>query len=115
VAVVILGGASNVTLRRSTGVAARLRVDGGATLLKFDDRSIGGAGGELDLRGRDYDGVADRYDITITGGVNNVSVTDSEQQQAKAQGVGVSAEPAQQARSDVSIRKEGADLDWEGK
>jgi len=115
VAVVILGGASNVTLRRSTGVAARLRVDGGATLLKFDDRSIGGAGGELDLRGRDYDGVADRYDITITGGVNNVSVTDSEQQQAKAWGVGVSAEPAQQARSDVSIRKEGADLDWEGK
>ena len=115
VAVVILGGASNVTLRRSTGVAARLRVDGGATLLKFDDRSIGGAGGELDLRGRDYDGVADRYDITITGGVNNVSVTDSEQQQARARGVGVSAEPAQQARSDVSIRKEGADLDWEGK
>jgi hypothetical protein len=115
VAVVILGGASNVTLRRSTGVAARLRVVGGATLLKFDDRSIGGAGGELDLRGRDYDSVADRYDITITGGVNNVSVTNSEQQQAKARGVGVSAEPAQQARSHVSIRKEGADLDREGK
>ncbi|HEY6749921.1 MAG TPA: hypothetical protein VI027_01180 [Rubrobacteraceae bacterium] len=99
VAVIILGGASNVAIRRPTGVAARLRVDGGATLLKFDDRSIGAAGGELDLRGWDYEGVADRYDITITGGVNNVSVTSSEQQQAKARGVGVRAEPAQQTRS----------------
>ena len=99
VAVVILGGASNVTIRRPTGVAARLRVDGGATILKFDDRRIGAAGGELDLRRWDYDGVADRYDITITGGVNNVSVTNSEQQQAEARGLGVRTEPAQQARS----------------
>jgi hypothetical protein len=74
VAVGILGGASNVAIRRPTGVAARLRVGGGATLLKFDDRCIGGAGGELDLPDRDYDGVADRYDITITGGANNVSI-----------------------------------------
>ena len=99
VAVVILGGASNVAIRRPTGVAARLRVNGGATLLKFDDRRIGAAGGELDLRRWNYDGVADRYDITITGGVNNVSVTNSEQQQAKARGLGVRTEPAQQARS----------------
>jgi hypothetical protein len=74
VAVVILGGASNVAIRRPTGVAARLRVDGGATRLKFDDRRIGATGGELDLPDRDYEGVADRYDITITGGANNVSV-----------------------------------------
>jgi hypothetical protein len=72
--VVILGGASNVAIRRPTGIAARLRIDGGVTLLKFDDRRIGAAGGELDLPDRDYDGVADRYDITITGGANNVSV-----------------------------------------
>jgi hypothetical protein len=74
VAVVILGGASNVAIRRPEGVAARLRVDGGATNLKFDDRYIGAAGGELDLLSGDYDGAADRYDIAITGGANNLSI-----------------------------------------
>ena len=53
VAVVILGGASNVAIRRPEGVAARLRVDGGATNLTFDDRHIGAAGGEQDLQSRD--------------------------------------------------------------
>jgi hypothetical protein len=74
VSVVILGGASNVAIRRPTGVAARLRVDGGATNLKFDDRHIGAAGGELDLQSRDYDGATDRYDIAVTGGANNLSI-----------------------------------------
>jgi hypothetical protein len=74
VTVVILGGASNVAIRRPEGVAARLRVDGGATNLTFDDRHIGAAGGELDLQSRDYDGAADSYDIAVTGGVNNLSI-----------------------------------------
>jgi hypothetical protein len=74
VSVVILGGASNVAIRRPEGVAARLRVDGGATNLRLDDRHIGVAGGELDLQSGDYDGAADRYDIAVTGGANNVNV-----------------------------------------
>ena len=90
VAVVILGGASNVAIRRPDGVAARLRVGGGATLLKFDDRRIGVAGGELDLRNEGYDVATDRYDVVVTGGANNLSI-DKQQR-----------------------RKEGADLDREG-
>ena len=75
VTVVILGGASNVAIRRPEGVAARLRVDGGATNLTFDDRHIGAAGGEQDLQSSgDYDGAADRYDIAVTGGANNLSI-----------------------------------------
>ena len=74
VTVVILGGASNVAILRPEGVAARLRVDGGATNLTFDDRHIGAAGGELDLQGGAYDGAADRYDIAVTGGANNLSL-----------------------------------------
>ncbi len=75
VTVVIFGGASNVAIRRPEGVAARLRVDGGATNLTFDDRHIGAAGGELDLQSSgDYDGAADRYDIAVTGGANNLSI-----------------------------------------
>jgi hypothetical protein len=74
VTVVILGGASNVVIRRPAGVAARLRVGGGATNLEFDARHIGAAGGELDLRSRHYDGATDRYDIAVAGGANNLSI-----------------------------------------
>jgi hypothetical protein len=77
VAVVILGGASNVAIHRPNGVAARLRVGGGATNLQFDERHIGAAGRELDLRDRDYDSAADRYDVAFTGGANNVSIGNS--------------------------------------
>jgi hypothetical protein len=89
VAVVILGGASNVAIRRPEGVAARLHVDGGATNLKFDDRRIGAAGGELDLRDRDYDGATYRYDVAVTGGANNVSI--DKRRAARDRGSGASA------------------------
>ena len=71
VAVVILGGASNVAIHRPAGAAVRLRLDGGATNLDFDERHIGAAGGELDLRSGDYGGATDSYGITVTGGANN--------------------------------------------
>jgi hypothetical protein len=91
VTVVILGGASNVAIRRPERTAARLRVDGGATNLTFDDRHIGAAGGELDLQSGDYDAAVDRYAFAVTGGANNLSID-------KQRGT-----------------KEGADLDREGK
>jgi hypothetical protein len=90
VALAILGGASNVAIRRPEGVATRLCVSGGATNLKLDHRRIGAAGGELDLRDGGYDGATDRYDVVITGGANNLSID-------KQRG-----------------SKEGADLDREG-
>jgi hypothetical protein len=74
VSVLMLGGASNIAIDRPEGVSARLCVEGGVTNLRFDDRRIGGAGGEVDLRSTDYDGATGRYDIAITGGANNVSV-----------------------------------------
>ena len=72
--VVILGGASNVAIRRPEGVSARLRVEGGVTNLTFDDRRIGATGGELDLRSRGYEDAVDRYDVAVTGGANNMSI-----------------------------------------
>src|SRR5215208_8105087 len=74
VTVVILGGASNVAIRRPQGVVVRLRVHGGATNLTFDDRHIGAAGGALDLQSGDYDGAVDRYALAVTGGANNLSI-----------------------------------------
>ena len=90
VVVVVLGGVSNVVIQRPNGIAARLRVSGGATKLKFDDRRIGASGGELDLQSRNYEGATDRYDIAVTGGANNLSVDKQR------------------------VRKEGVDLDREG-
>jgi hypothetical protein len=74
VAVVVLGGASNVAIHRPEGVPARLRVEGGATNLTFDDRRIGAAGRELNLEGRGYERAAYRYDIAVTGGANTLRV-----------------------------------------
>jgi hypothetical protein len=74
VIVVVHGGASNVAIGRPEGVPARLRVEGGATHLRFDDRLIGIAGKDLDLRSRDYDAASCRYDIAVTGGANNVRI-----------------------------------------
>jgi hypothetical protein len=74
VSVVILGGASNVAIRRPEGVSARLRVEGGVTNLTFDDRRIGATGGELVLQSRGYEVAVDRYDVAVTGGANNMSI-----------------------------------------
>jgi hypothetical protein len=89
VALAILGGASNVAIRRPEGVAARLCVSGGATNLKLDHRRVGAAGGELDLRDGGYDGATDRYEVVITGGANNMIIDEQR------------------------VSKEGADLDLE--
>jgi hypothetical protein len=83
VAVVILGGASNVAIRRPEGVSARLRVEGGVTNLTFDERHIGATGGELVLRSRGYEDAVDRYDVAVTGGANNMSI---ERQQEDREG-----------------------------
>ena len=72
--VVVHGGASYLAIHRPAGVPARLCVEGGVTHLRFDDRSIGAAGKRVDLRGPGYDDAMDRYDITVTGGANNLSV-----------------------------------------
>jgi hypothetical protein len=72
--VVFHGGASNLAIHRPAGVPARLCVEGGATHLRFDDRSIGAAGKRVDLRGYGYDGAIGRYAIAVTGGANNLSV-----------------------------------------
>jgi hypothetical protein len=70
--IAILGGASNVSIYRPAAAGTRLLLSDGVTNLRFDERRIGAAGSELDLRTADYDDATDRYDITITGGANNL-------------------------------------------
>lgn len=70
----VLSGASNVTIHRPEGVAARVRVGGGSTNLAFDDQRFGAVGGEVSLQSPDYESASDRYDITITGGTSSLTV-----------------------------------------
>jgi hypothetical protein len=74
VSVRILGGASNVTIHRPEGVAARAHASGGITNLTFDEKHFGAIGGDVNLQNPDYDAVANRYDIEVTGGANNMTL-----------------------------------------
>ena len=71
------GGASNVAIHCPEGVAARVRVSGGATNLSFDRQRFGVLGDKVDLRSPEYDDASDRYDVVVTGGANNLIVDDA--------------------------------------
>jgi hypothetical protein len=74
VSVRISGGASNVIIHRPEGVAARVHASGGATNLTFDEKHFGAIGGDVNLQSPDYREAANRYDIEVTGGANNLTI-----------------------------------------
>jgi hypothetical protein len=49
-------------------------VGGGASKLALDDQRLGAVGGETILESGSYTGATDRYEITVSGGADNVSV-----------------------------------------
>src|SRR5881227_529782 len=65
VAIRITGGASNVTLYRPAGTAARVQVRSGASRLTFDDQHFGAVGGPVRLATPGYTNAADRYEIEV--------------------------------------------------
>jgi hypothetical protein len=73
VSIRILGGASDVTIHRPEGVAARAQA-GGVTNLTFDERHFGAIGGDVNLQSPDYCDAADRYVVEVTGGANNLTI-----------------------------------------
>jgi hypothetical protein len=74
IAVRVSGGASDVSIHRPEGVAARIRVGRGVSKLAFDEQRFGAIGGETRLQTIDYDGAADRYDLEVTGGASELSI-----------------------------------------
>ena len=74
VSVRVSGGASDVSIHRPEGVAARIRVGRGVSKLAFDEQRFGAIGGETRLQTIDYDGAADRYDLEVTGGASKLSI-----------------------------------------
>jgi class 3 adenylate cyclase len=68
------GGASDLTIRRPAGTAARVQVAGGASRLTFDDQSYKAVAGEASWKTPDFEQAADRYDIQLSRGVRDVVV-----------------------------------------
>lgn len=76
VRVTVRGGASNVAFLRPAGVAATLRIGGGASRLTFDEERYGAVGGETRLETSDAGSAADRYELEITGGASRLVVAE---------------------------------------
>jgi hypothetical protein len=74
VSVRVSGGASDVTIHRPAGVAARVRVGRGASKLTLDEQHFGAIGGKSSLHTPDYEGATDRYDIEVSGGASKLTI-----------------------------------------
>src|SRR5438067_6867217 len=67
------GGTSKLTIHRPDEVPIRVEARGGISRLIFDNRSFKSAG-ELTVQSPGYDRVADRYEVTLTGGTSKLVV-----------------------------------------
>jgi cell wall-active antibiotic response 4TMS protein YvqF len=74
IAIRVSGGASNITVHRPRGVAARVQMSGGASNLTVDGDHRSVLGGGVSWTTSDYDSAADRYDFEISGGASNVTI-----------------------------------------
>jgi class 3 adenylate cyclase len=68
------GGASDVTIHRPTGTAARVRAAGGSSRVAFDDQFFKAVAGEAVWNTTDFDQASDRYQIDFLHGVQDVVV-----------------------------------------
>jgi hypothetical protein len=73
--VVLAGGASQVSLSIPAGVAARLRLDGGASSATIGNLAYTGVAGGTMLTMPGWASAPRRYDIDAPAGVSAISVT----------------------------------------
>jgi hypothetical protein len=74
VQVTISGGASDVTITRPSEVPVQAQISGGASNLVLDNAQISILGGEGGRQTAGYDSASDRYQVSISGGANNVRI-----------------------------------------
>jgi len=71
----IAAGASDVSVRRPPGVAARVRVKGWASALTFDDQIFGDMVTDVRLQSPGYEDAPRRYDIVVSGSGSQFTLT----------------------------------------
>jgi DNA-binding MarR family transcriptional regulator len=75
VPILISGGASEVTLRRPAGTAARVHLKGWVAGFVFDDQTFSGVGNNVWLQSPGYDATAPCYDIEVASSASMVTIT----------------------------------------
>lgn len=72
----VTGGANHVVVKRPKGTAAQAIVRGGANSLAFDAQQHGSFGSTARFATPDFESASDRWSIELTGGANDLSVTE---------------------------------------
>ncbi|HEY3368358.1 MAG TPA: MarR family transcriptional regulator [Symbiobacteriaceae bacterium] len=71
----ISGGASDITVGRPAGVAARVHLKGWASQFVFDDQTFSGVGNDVRLQSPGYEVTGPCYDIEVASSASNVTIT----------------------------------------
>jgi DNA-binding MarR family transcriptional regulator len=71
----ISGGASEVTIRRPAGVAARVHLKGWASQFVFDEQTFSAVGNDVWLQSPGYEATAPCYDIEVSSSASMVTIT----------------------------------------
>ncbi len=71
----ISGGASEITVHRPPGVAARAHLKGWVSTFAFDDQTFGNVGNNLRLQSAGFDPTVPYYDIEVASSASMVTIT----------------------------------------
>ena len=71
----ISGGASEITVHRPKGVAARAHLKGWVSTFALDDQTFGNVGNNLRLQSAGFDPTAPYYDIEVASSASMVTIT----------------------------------------
>jgi hypothetical protein len=71
----ISGGASEITVRRPAGVAARAHLKGWVSKFVFDDQTFSDVGNNVRLQSPGFDPTASYYDIEVASSASTVTIT----------------------------------------
>lgn len=69
------GGASDITVRRPAGAAARVHLKGWASTFIFDDQTFSDMGNNVRMQSPDYEAAAPYYDIEVASSASMVTIT----------------------------------------
>jgi len=71
----VSGGASEVTVRRPAGVAARVHLKGWASGFVFDDQTFSAVGNDVRLQSPGFDPATPYYDIEVASSASQFTIT----------------------------------------
>lgn len=71
----ISGGASQTTIRRPAGTAARVHLKGWVSEFGFDDQTFSALGNDVRLQSRGFDPAAPYYDIEVDSSASQLTIT----------------------------------------